>query len=34
VVNGRILATSPGLHLPLKQELARVTALPPTLYGA
>ena len=34
VVNGRILATSPGLHLPLKQELACVTAFSPKLYGA
>jgi myo-inositol-1(or 4)-monophosphatase len=34
VREGRILATSPGLHLPLKQELSRVTALEPKLYGA
>ena len=34
VEQGRILATSPGLHLPLKQELASVTALEPKLYGA
>ena len=34
VGEGRILATSSGLHLPLKQELARVTAFSPKLYGA
>lgn len=34
VEQGRILATSPGLHLPLKQELASVTAFEPKLYGA
>jgi myo-inositol-1(or 4)-monophosphatase len=34
VEEGRILATSPGLHLPLKQELAKVTAFDPKLYGA
>lgn len=34
VTSGRILATSPGLHLPLKQELARVTPFDPKLYGA
>ena len=34
VVQGRILATSPRLHLPLKQELACVSPLPPKLYGA
>ena len=34
VEEGRILATSPELHLPLKQELAKVTAFAPNLYGA
>lgn len=34
VGEGRILATSSGLHLPLKQELARVTSFSPKLYGA
>ena len=34
VGEGRILATSSGLHLPLKQELARVTTFSPKLYGA
>jgi myo-inositol-1(or 4)-monophosphatase len=34
VGEGRILATSSGLHLPLKQELARVSAFSPKLYGA
>ncbi len=34
VDEGRILATSPGLHLPLKEELTSVTAFEPKLYGA
>ena len=34
IEGGRILATSPGLHAPLKQELDKVSALHPNLYGA
>ena len=34
IEGGRILATSPGLHAPLKQELNKVSALHPNLYGA
>ena len=34
VAEGRILATSPGLHRSLKQELACVSAFEPKLYGA
>ena len=34
IEGGRILATSPGLHATLKQELDKVSALHPNLYGA
>jgi myo-inositol-1(or 4)-monophosphatase len=34
IEGGRILATSLGLHAPLKQELDKVSALHPNLYGA
>ena len=34
VEQGRMLATAPELHLPLKKELAKVTSFAPNLYGA